>query len=452
METRTLRRPYALRVVAVAFAAAFTLVFAPAAVGQSLQTYRIGIDPGNQPGTGCAFSLGGVAPGSLPGFELQVTVVVGVPADGSDPEVVSAQVEQCVAGVFANPQPLEGFSISFDDGAVHSGSTVPSDSIRGAIPLSMVGDAEEVRLAFHALSADGAEDALVTRDGGNGPPIVAWLGEAGIPLLSPFGIAALAATLAVLGLFTMGRRRWAGAVVIALALTGGGAALAAAVYEYQVASDPDDDATAADTRAEIVAAFSYSPESALGLRLDLSNVDVHSQFMLIWDDAGQYVTVDPVTGKASATAANPFTWGEHFRLVEKSGAYALQSVASGRYLSVHTATPPDPSLVFDDAADLQSATGWAIFVVATPAPGDPAASASMSAGARELSAQSLAALQSNSVVSVILVEDGTIGTDIFGLRGACDAPSADCDLVVVNYGSDFSALVQQQFSLIMGPR
>jgi hypothetical protein len=94
--------------------------------GAMLQTYRIGIDVGNDPGTGCNFSIGGLG-APIPGFELQVTVVVD--SQQVPPQVASAKVETCNAGTFGSPQTLSGFTVALDNGLLGS------DSVIGGIPL-----------------------------------------------------------------------------------------------------------------------------------------------------------------------------------------------------------------------------------------------------------------------------------------------------------------------------
>src|SRR4029079_7956015 len=112
--------------------------------------------------TGCAFSLGSIAPGSLPGFERQLTVTVD--DDPVPPVVSSAQVESCVAGAFANSQAVAGFHLEFESGLLGS------DSVVGTVPSALVGGGGLVRLAHHALAASGSEDALFTTGGHPGGP------------------------------------------------------------------------------------------------------------------------------------------------------------------------------------------------------------------------------------------------------------------------------------------
>ncbi len=242
---------------------------APAAATLSMQhTYRTGIDVGNDPATGCDFSLGSVAPNNLPGFELQVTVVVD--ADLMPPQVVSAEVETCSGdgGSFGGAQTLPGFVLEVDSGLLGS------DSIVGAIPSSLLGDAVALRLAHYALSGEGAEDALFTRDGSeDGAAITVLLGGAApAPLLSGLGIG-----LAVLLLFGIGfgqwrNGRWGEAAVLVIALGAIGTGIAYAAFGDPAAVDDPADAAPPDSRAEIVASFVMLTDSELGLRLDIENI------------------------------------------------------------------------------------------------------------------------------------------------------------------------------------
>lgn len=261
-ETRGLARS-----VVVAAVAILVGLSAPAAATLSMMhTYRTGIDIGNDPATGCDFSLGTVPDGPLPGFELQVTVVVD--ADLMPPQVVSAEVETCSGdgGSFGGAQPLPGFVLEIDSGLLGS------DSVVGAIPRSLLGDAVVVRLAHYALSGEGSEDALYTRDGTeNGAAIVAAIGgPAPAPLLSGLGTA-----LAVLLLFGLGLTQWRrggwGAAAL-LVFVASGAVIAYAAFGDPVAVDDPADATPPDTRAEIVASFVMTTDSELGLRLDIEDI------------------------------------------------------------------------------------------------------------------------------------------------------------------------------------
>lgn len=251
---------------------------APATATPSMQhTYRTGIDVGNDPATGCDFSLGSVAPNVLPGFELQVTVVVD--AGWMPPQVVSAQIETCSGdgGSFGNPQPLPGSGLEID------GGMLGSDSIVGAIPRSLLGNAGIVRLAHHALSENGSEDALFTLDGTpDGPAITAqllWPVQA--PLLSGLGIALAVLLLLGVGLTQWRRGHWAAAQV--LVFVASGAVIAYAAFGGPVAVDHPTDANPRDTRAEIVASFLMATNNALRLRLDIKDIDatcsdgVHNQ-------------------------------------------------------------------------------------------------------------------------------------------------------------------------------
>jgi hypothetical protein len=251
--------------------AAVLTVGTGAARAATVHVYRTGLDAGNNPGTGCDFSLGSVAPGTLPGFELQVTVEVDQALN--PPQVISAQVESCVGGVFTNPQPLTGFVLQLD------GGFLGSDSVVGSIPLSLLANAATARLAYHALSSDGAEDALFTRDGtAGGDPIIIELPVTAspAPLLSALGMALVALLLFVVGWSRLRRGRYYTASISGALLL-----VATAVVVYAAIGDPvavDDlaDADPSDTRAEIFAAFTMTTDSELALRLDVEDIPVET--------------------------------------------------------------------------------------------------------------------------------------------------------------------------------
>ncbi len=358
------RAPFFRCTTLLAAALAVAAVPAMQAVAQypALETYRIGLDIGNDPATGCPFGLGSLAPASLPGFELQVTVQVD--ASTRVPSVVSATLEHCAGSAFADPQPLGGFALELDSGVVHGGSTVPADAITGAIPYGLLGGATVARLAFHAMSSSGAEDALVTQDGSaDGPPILARLWSPDIPALSPLGATLFAVVLAAAALLL--RRRWAGAALVAVAAAAGWGAVAVAAWYPPLAYDPFDDATAPDTRAEIIDASAWrTRESTVELRLELSNVDVRASTFLSTPIVNRYFTVVPATGHIAATAELPFSWGEplELRLDSGSSSYAIYSPGPGRYWR------NDGGAVVADAMDMASAERWAIFIATSGSP------------------------------------------------------------------------------------
>lgn len=257
------------RIVFTGLAIAFA-IFAPSwASAATLHTYRAGIDVGNNPATGCDFSLGSIPPTTLPGFELQVTVVVDQAL--SPPQVVSAQVETCSGGVFANPQPLAGFVLELDNGLLGS------DSVIGSIPNAFLGTAPLLRLAFHALSADGAQDALFTTNGAaEGLPIVVVREiPAGVPMMSGVGVALLVLTLLAVG-WWRGVSVPRGAMFAMWLLTAGAAAVVYAAFSEPIAIDNPSDSVPPDTRAEIIAAFAMSSDSGLMLRLDIENIPLET--------------------------------------------------------------------------------------------------------------------------------------------------------------------------------
>ena len=243
-------------------------------------TYRTGIDFGNDPSTGCAFSLGAVAPGTLPGFERQITVEVD--DDPVPPQVISAEIESCVGGVFADPQALTGFQLELDSGFLGA------DSIVGAVSFAQIGNSEAVRLAHHALAAGGAEDALFTTDGtAQGPPILVEGIIQQIPVWSPFG--AVLTTLLVAGAaWWVLRHRLPPSTLVALLLVVVGLGAAAAVFAAwgePSATDDTADATPADTRAEIFASFAMA-DGELALRLDVEDIPFETVCSDLTDNDG----------------------------------------------------------------------------------------------------------------------------------------------------------------------
>ncbi len=234
-----------------------------AAIMLTENVYRTGVDTDNAPSTGCAFDLGAVPPNTLAGFELEVRVTVDT---SGTPQVVSAEVARCEGAAFVDPQPLTGFSVELDSGLLGS------DAIIGAIPRALLGDAVLVRLAHHAQSADGSEDALFTRDGTiGGAPITAVLSQpAPAPLLSGGGV--LLALLLLIGLaFAQWRRgRWASLAVLSMTLLASGAAIVHAAFgEPSALDDPADATNQPDTRAEIVASYAMGTSDQLRLCLDI---------------------------------------------------------------------------------------------------------------------------------------------------------------------------------------
>jgi hypothetical protein len=244
----------------------------------AIHTYRTGIDSGNDPGTGCDFSLGAVAPGTLPGFELQLTVEVD--DDPVPPQVASAVLESCVAGSFGDPQALPGFELELDSGLLGS------DSVVGAIPLNLLGHSPTVRLAHHALAASGAEDALFTTDGTpDGPPIVVEGVVPAIPGWSPLG-AGLTTLLVAGAAWWLLRQRLPPSALVAIlvVLLGmGTVAVVFAAWGDPAATDATADAAPADTRAEIFASFAM-PNGGLALRLDVEDIPFETVCSNLTDD------------------------------------------------------------------------------------------------------------------------------------------------------------------------
>lgn len=108
MPTASAVRGFSNFVCLVGFALLSALDPGSATLSQ-VHTYRTAIDLGNDPATGCDFSLGSLSPSNLPGFELEVTVVVD--SHPIPPQLVSAEVASCSGngGSFGSPQALAGF-------------------------------------------------------------------------------------------------------------------------------------------------------------------------------------------------------------------------------------------------------------------------------------------------------------------------------------------------------
>jgi hypothetical protein len=230
------------------------------------QTYRVGIDLGNDASSGCDFGLGSLVPGALPGFELQVTVVVD--SDLAPAEVISAQVETCDGAVFGSESMLDGWNVEFDAGQLGA------DSVVGILPAALLGDAVVVRLAFHALSSGGAEDALFTTDGSaDGPPILVSLAAASpVPVASPIALGL--AVLLLFAVYVAQSRRGAGrsGAAGAILLLSVGAAIAYAKFGPDVATDAPDDSMPVSGQAEIMGAGAADAFAGLSLRLDIAEI------------------------------------------------------------------------------------------------------------------------------------------------------------------------------------
>jgi hypothetical protein len=322
-----------------------------------LETYRIGIDLGNTPGTGCAFSLGGLSPASLPGFELQVTVSVDV---GSVPaRVASAQVETCSGGVFGAPAALSGFAIELNSGLLGA------DSVVGAVPRSFLNGAQTVRLAVHSSTADGAQDALYTVDGSpGGAAIFAAVPPAlEIPTLSSIGMIVL--QLGVMGAAWVAWKRHRSGVLLVLVcvLMVSNSLLVWAAFGSPVATDATNDASLPDSRGEIVAAYVDGQNPNLGLRIDIANIETATGFSLFHSSPGKYVSADLTSGLLTATQDDPLAAFRRFEFVSAggSGVFALKSVGSGKYVRY---TSVDNQVVAD-AADTSAATKWIVFVTSS---------------------------------------------------------------------------------------
>lgn len=253
-----------LVLVSASLVIGFGLLAPSSLAAANLHTYRAAVDVDNKSATGCNFSLGSIPPIALPGFELQITVVVD--QEPNPPQVASAVLETCAGAVFADPQPLAGFVLELDSGVLGA------DSVVGSIPLSLLGGNPVIRLAFHALSSDGAEDALFTTSGGEqGLPIVVVLSiPAAAPLLSNLGLALLILVLLAVALRASRMQRGVLSGVALLALSA--AAVAYAAFGEPVAVDDPADSVPADTRSEIIAAFAMKSNSQLSLRLDVEDI------------------------------------------------------------------------------------------------------------------------------------------------------------------------------------
>ncbi len=237
------------------------------AAATMLNTYRTAIDVGDDPATGCGFDIGSISPGTLPGFELQVTVVIDTTP--IPPQVVSAEIEMCSGngGSFGGAQTLPPFSLQIDSGRLGA------DRIVGTIPRSFFGGAKMVRLAHYAVSASGAEDALFTRDGNQGGDAITVVFSTSAPMLSSSGIAFVVLLLLGLGFSRYRRGSWAaGEVLLVVVLIAGSTAIAYAQSGEPVATDRQADAVPADSRADIVTSFGAMTQVGLTLRLDIENI------------------------------------------------------------------------------------------------------------------------------------------------------------------------------------
>jgi hypothetical protein len=243
----------------VALGSGPALAFAP-------QTYRVGIDLGNDESSGCDFELGGVTPGALPGFELQVTVVVD--SDLVPAEVVSAQVETCNGAAFGSESMLDGWSVEFDAGQLGA------DSVLGLLPADLLEGASVARLAFHALSSGGAEDALFTTNGSaDGPPILVSLAIANpVPVASPIALGLVVVLLFAVYLLQSRRGARRSVAAGAVLLLTAGAAIAYGKLGPLIASDDPDDSAPVSGQAEIIGAGAASTLPGLRLRLDVAEI------------------------------------------------------------------------------------------------------------------------------------------------------------------------------------
>ncbi len=279
--------------------AALAVIVAISSVNASatLLSYRTGVDVGNDPSAGCVFSLGSVAPTSPPGFELQLTVTVDTASVAG--QVISAKLAKCDtnSGSFVNPQPLPGFRLDFD------GGFLGSDSIIGSIPRALIGNTTILRIAHHAESADGTQDALYSRDGTlGGEAITLQLGgPAPAPLLSAPGVT-FAVLILVLIAFQQRRRLGSlGATNLLMLSAVGATAVAYAAFLAPIAVDNPADAEPPprDRRVEIVASFASSENAELDLRLDIEDID----FVLVATPTSTQTPIHTATATHTAMAS-----------------------------------------------------------------------------------------------------------------------------------------------------
>jgi len=336
-------------VVLAVIAIALGLMGPASASGQTLQTYRTGIGPAGTSSLGCQFSLGSIAPGTLPGFELQLTVVVDT--DLIPPQVVSAEVETCDGLAFVNPQPLAGFELQLNSGLSNS------DSVVGSIPSSFLRKIQKFRLAHHAQSADGSEDVLLSVDGSpTGAPIeVRFLYP--VPTLGSLGLGLMVMLLIGVALIRLRRGPWAAALVSLL--IGSGSLIAFEAFTEPVGLDDPNDANPSDRRAEIVASFAL-PGAINDLHLRLDIADINIKGMLLKSVlADSYVTADIHTGSLSATLPTPSSAFAFVDLVYNEDSFTWHCVVSGKYFTIHE---PD-MFVFADEPDIGSASKWVVYMV-----------------------------------------------------------------------------------------
>ncbi len=254
-------------ITAWAFVVSLVLAASASAGAPEIGTYRTGIDLGNTPSTGCDFDLGGVSPGSVPGFELEATVQV----DSSQipPQVLSAELATCDGSGFATPVALSGVDLELNTGFLDA------DSIIIAIPASVLAGTTSIRLAHYARSADGSEDILVSSDGTSrgGAITVALTLASPAPTLSAMAIFTALVALTVVACRQIRRRTWASGSIIVLAVFTVAAAVVQAEFSNQVASDPTSDASQDQPRAEIFASFAMTSGSGVLLRLDIEDLE-----------------------------------------------------------------------------------------------------------------------------------------------------------------------------------
>ena len=320
-----------------------------------LETYRIGIDLGNTPGTGCAFSLGGLSPATLPGFELQVTVSVDV---GSVPaQVGSAQAQTCSGGVFGAPVALSGFAVELNSGLLGA------DSVVGAVPRSFLNGAQTVRLAVHSSTADGAQDALYTVDGSpSGAVILAAVPPAlEIPTLSSLGMIVLQLGMMGAAWVAWKRHRSGVLMVLVCVLMVSNSLQVWAAFGSPVATDATSDASLPDSRGEIVAAYVDGQNPNLGLRIDIANIETATGFSLFHSTPSKYVSSDLTSGLLTAGQSDALGVFRRFELVSVGGAFAMKSVGSGKFVRY---TGVDNQVVAD-APDTSAATKWRVFASST---------------------------------------------------------------------------------------
>lgn len=364
------------RLSAKAFLAGLMMLVLPGVSTAATETFRAGIDLGNNPATGCNFSIGSVAPGTLPGFELQVTVLVE--SATTPPSVVSAVIETCNGGSFGNPTALSGYSLDL------GGGYLGADSVVGSIPPGFLGGATSVRLAFYSLSSAGSEDALFTDNGLPGGAPITFVLQRAAPIVSEAGLLLL--VLVLLGAAIRTERGRNAVATLLFSLIAGTSVVAIAVVATPLAIDPQSDSTLCDKRGELVAVSAGTVGLPLDLRIDTAQLETTGLTILSIGSSG-YVTVDLATGELSAAATNGDSALAKFAIDSVDSSEVLRATVSDKFFEIRSSD----DAVLASAPSVTDATRWVILVVA-------------SEGLDELHADQEAV----SATEVVILEDGSV--------------------------------------------